>query len=166
MPRQILIYLSMFAGIVNLYLLYLVFLGERFDKDESIIYAFIIAVISVLGSLYFSDILGMEPWKLCWFQRIFMYPLVLIFYIAYKNKYAKIFRYTLPMTIFGGLISLYHYLMQMIPSIFSPDKECQGVSCTIYYLHEFGFVTIPYMALMAFVAITLIAILGLRKNNK
>lgn len=165
LPQQILVFASIGSILFNVYLVYMLFGKKKFSKDISLLFVFGIALISMLGSLYFSEIQKLEPCSLCWFQRIFIYPLVLIYPIAYiRKKYTKIYNYTLPMTIIGALISLYQYLTQMIPSLFSGGGTCTGLSCSVFYLYEFGFVTIPFMALMAFISINLIQIIELKKD--
>jgi disulfide bond formation protein DsbB len=121
--------------------------------------AFTISLISTLGSLFLSEIAGMAPCELCWFQRIFMYPLVLIFGIAlYKNDNKVVF-YALPMSIIGMFISMYHnYLIW-----FTVPTSCSGVSCTTKYITELGYITIPLMALTGFIMIILLMTIY---NNK
>lgn len=163
-PQQLLVFASIASILFNVYLVYMLFNKKKFSKDISLLFTFGIALISLLGSLYFSEIQKLEPCTLCWFQRIFIYPLVLIYPIAYmRKKYTKIYHYTLPLTIIGAVISLYQYMMQMMPSVFASGETCTGVSCSIFYLYEFGFVTIPFMALMAFISINLIQVIELRK---
>lgn len=123
--------------------------------------AWIIALIATSGSLYMSEILLWEPCKLCWLQRICMYPLVVILGIAaYKND-AGVIRYALPLPIIGGSISIFHYMEQKIPG-FAELTPCKvGIPCNYDYLDIPGmsWVTIPLLALIAFVSITVILIM-------
>ncbi|MFS0783251.1 disulfide oxidoreductase [Bacillus sp. 1P06AnD] len=123
-------------------------------KKENVLFlAWAAAVIATLGSLYLSEILHFEPCKLCWFQRIAMYPLTIILGIAYVKKHWQISLYTMVLSAAGGLVSLYHYSIQMIPLLKENTPACGRVSCTEDYFSLFGFITIPFMALTAFIII-------------
>lgn len=127
--------------------------------------AWLVAIIATLGSLYLSEIRGFVPCELCWFQRIFMYPLSIILGIAAYHNDANLRRYVLPLSIVGGTISLYHYMQQKIPG-FAPIRPCtQGVPCNVAYTNWFGFVTIPFLALTAFVLITICMVFIKRRED-
>lgn len=134
--------------------------GKTTPHTESyILYtAWLVSVIATLGSLYFSEIKGFIPCELCWFQRIFMYPLAIILGIAafYNDKKLKL--YVLPLSVIGGFISLYHYLVQKVPGFASVKPCVQGVPCNTQYINWFGFVTIPFLALIAFTIISVLMI--------
>lgn len=118
-------------------------------------FAWIVSVVATLGSLYFSEIRGFIPCELCWFQRILMYPLSLILGIAAYNNERSIKKYVLPLSILGGSISLYHYMLQKVPG-FAPITPCtSGVPCNVDYINWLGFITIPFLALIAFILITI-----------
>ncbi len=118
--------------------------------------AWLVALMATLGSLYFSEIREFVPCELCWIQRIFMYPLVILLGVAVFTDDRAVKKYVLPLSIIGGLISLYHYLVQKVPG-FADIKPCvQGVPCNVQYINWFGFVTIPFLALTAFTLITLL----------
>ncbi|RHB50445.1 disulfide oxidoreductase [Exiguobacterium sp. AM39-5BH] len=118
--------------------------------------AWVVALTAMLGSLYFSEIREFVPCELCWIQRIFMYPLVILLGVAVFTDDRTVKKYVLPLSIIGGLISLYHYLVQKVPG-FADIKPCvQGVPCNVQYINWFGFVTIPLLALTAFTMITLL----------
>jgi disulfide bond formation protein DsbB len=121
--------------------------------------AFFVALIATSGSLFYSEYAKFAPCYLCWFQRIFMYPLVIIFGIAAFKKDYNIFAYTLPLAMTGWLISLYHnYFSYRAIGL----TVCRlGESCFAPYVHEFGYITIPMMALTAFSLI-----IGLMLINK
>ena len=125
-------------------------------KKYSLHCAWAVALFAMGGSLYFSNVLGFPPCVLCWYQRILIYPLVIIIAVGIIYKDKKIYRYVLPMTIIGGLISIYHNLLyyKILPESASP---CQiGVSCTTRFIEYFGFITIPFLALCTFVLITIL----------
>lgn len=121
--------------------------------------AWIVAVTATLGSLYFSEIRGFIPCELCWYQRILMYPLSIILGIAAYTNETVLRKYVLPLSIIGGCISIFHYMEQKIPG-FAAIKPCtNGVPCSAQYINWFGFVTIPFLALIAFILITVLMIL-------
>ncbi|KPC98964.1 Disulfide bond formation protein C [Geobacillus sp. BCO2] len=88
------------------------------------------SLIATLGSLYFSEVLGFIPCDLCWFQRIFMYPQVIILGIAIVRKDAAAARYSFTLSLIGGGISLYHYGLQKIPLLQEYSISCGRIPCT------------------------------------
>lgn len=133
---------------------------EANQKSYHLYFAWLISVIATLGSLYFSEIKGFIPCELCWYQRIFMYPLSILLGIATFYNERQIIKYALPLSIIGGGISLFHYMEQKIPG-FAEIKPCtQGVPCTAEYINWFEFITIPFLALTAFILITGILWMG------
>lgn len=133
--------------------------NARFIEDYALYFAWLISLIATLGSLYFSEIREFVPCELCWIQRIFMYPLTILLGIAAFTNDIRMRLYILPLTIIGGSISLYHYLIQKVPG-FANIKPCvQGVPCNIQYINWFGFVTIPFLALTAFTLMTVILVI-------
>lgn len=122
-------------------------------KKNAVLLAWVVSFFATTGSLFYSEILKLPPCVLCWYQRIFMYPLVLIIGIGIVKKDKNIPLYALVMSVVGGVIALFHYLLQMgiIPDALAPCV--QGISCTSRLIQYFGFVTIPFMSLVAFVVI-------------
>ncbi|MNZ98953.1 Disulfide bond formation protein C [compost metagenome] len=140
--------------------------SEEAEKKQSfwLFLAWAAAVMATAGSLYLSEVMHFVPCSLCWFQRIFMYPLAILLGIAYAKGDRGIVSYSLPLVIIGGGISLYHTIMQKLPHD-SPLAACGPESCQGDYLNWFGFITIPMLALTAF-AIILLALLRIRKLDK
>lgn len=140
-----------------------------FIQNYALYAAWIVSVVATLGSLYFSQIRGFVPCELCWIQRIFMYPLSIILGIAAFYNEVLLKKYVLPLSLIGGLISLYHYLIQKVPG-FAEVKPCvQGVPCNVQYINWFDFVTIPFLALTAFTLISICMVLlhlNTRKTKK
>ncbi|RIW38358.1 disulfide bond formation protein B [Bacillus salacetis] len=134
---------------------------KQSDKSQFFLYgAWLTAIIATMGSLYFSEIRSFIPCELCWYQRIAMYPLTLILGVATFQNDITLKKIVLPMSIIGGLISLFHYLEQKVPG-FAAIKPCtSGVPCSSEYINWFGFITIPFLALTAFILITLFTILS------
>lgn len=121
--------------------------------------AWLISLVAMFGSLYFSEIKGYIPCELCWYQRILMYPLVVLLGIATFQYDVFVKKYVLPLSIIGAGVSLMHYMEQKIPG-FGGIKPCvNGVPCSSEYINWYGFITIPFLALVAFVAITICMLL-------
>ena len=146
------------------------------DKDGWIVemvrrYAYLIIVCaagaSIVGSLTYSELVGFPPCKLCWLQRIFLYPSFVIGIIAWWKNDRNALRYTLALSIIGICISLYHYIMQMTGvSLFSCDTIGQSASCGGVFVREFGYMTIPLMAFTLNAGIIVASWLGLTKRNE
>jgi disulfide bond formation protein DsbB len=115
--------------------------------------AWVISAISTLGSLFFSNVMMLPPCTLCWFQRIFMYPLVVIFLVALVSFDKAVVKFTLPLAGLGWLIAIYHNLLyyKILPESASPCM--QGISCTTIQLNWLGFITIPFLSLIGFTLI-------------
>lgn len=128
-------------------------------------YAAIIAFFSFLGPLGYSEIFHFEPCKFCWFQRIFMFPLALSLPFGVFRKETSFKPYGMLLASVGAAISLYHVLMQW-GVISSAGTSCgvvgQSVSCNVIFVHVFGYITIPMMALTAFLAI--LVLLGYQRK--
>ena len=114
--------------------------------------ATLIAVTATLGSLYFSEVANFEPCRLCWVQRIFMYPLAVILPIAAARRDRDARWYAVPLAVLGAAVALYHYLVERVPDLGSGGCSVT-VPCTVPWFTEFGFVTLAYMALSGFLFI-------------
>ncbi len=133
-------------------------------KTYSAYIAWTSALVAMLGSLYFSNVLHLPPCLLCWYQRIAMYPMVVILGIAIVRKDWGVWRYTLPLSVIGLFIAIYHNLLyyKILPESAAPCTL--GVSCTTEQLLWLHFLTIPLMALIGFIIIT-VSLLALRKYD-
>lgn len=133
------------------------------NVDTRLFVAWAVSVIATGGSLYFSEIKGYLPCDLCWYQRIFMYPLTILLGIAYFKDDVGITKYVLPLSFVGGGISLYHVTIQRIFSATGNAVACGKVPCYTDYLNWFGFITIPLLALIAFIII-IVMLWGIAKH--
>ena len=114
--------------------------------------AFAVALIATAGSLFFSEIAHLVPCTLCWYQRIAMYPLALLLGIGAWRGDWGVRRYAAPLAGIGAVTAAYHVVLQRVPSL--PSAGCSLTApCSAIDLERFGFVTIPVMALIGFVAI-------------
>ncbi|MGE7885621.1 disulfide oxidoreductase [Bacillus sp. NPDC094077] len=134
--------------------------------DYILFSAWFVSFVATLGSLYLSEIMKYEPCTLCWYQRILMYPLVLLLGTAMIRKDYKIGIYSLIFAIVGAGISTYHYSLQIIPSSLDNAEACGKVSCTEDYLDWFGFITIPVLALLAFLLIIICSFILMKLSKE
>jgi disulfide bond formation protein DsbB len=116
-----------------------------------------VALVATLGSLYLSEIANFPPCRLCWYQRIAMYPLVPILAVAVWRRDAGVRFYAIPLALIGGLISTYHVLLERYPSLESGVCEATN-PCTLIWVRRFGYLTIPTMALSAFALIAVLLV--------
>ena len=126
----------------------------------------LLVTISTLGSLFFSYVVGFAPCVLCWYQRIFLFPLVILLAMGLFPFDKSVIKYALPLAIAGWLTALYHNLLYsgIIPESIQPCS--QGVSCTEKYIDLFGFITIPMLSLLSFSTIIGLLILLQRRTSK
>lgn len=112
----------------------------------------IVATASTLGALFFSEVMDLPPCVLCWYQRIFMFPLVLLLPLGLFPFDGKIVRYALALSFCGLLLSAFHLLLVwgFIPEGMRPCT--QGVPCSDVQFEWLGFVSIPLLSFLAFVA--------------
>ena len=122
--------------------------------------------VSAMGSLFFSYIMEFAPCVLCWYQRIFLFPLVLILAIGLFPFDKKVVKYALPLAIAGWLTAAYHNILYagIIPKSIQPCS--QGVSCTEEYINLFGFLSIPMLSLLSFSMIIMLLIILYRRTSK
>jgi disulfide bond formation protein DsbB len=120
--------------------------------DAAIWLAFIVSAVATAGSLYFSEVADYVPCRLCWFQRIAMYPLAVILLIAAIRRDREIRWYAIPLAAVGACVSIYHYLVEWHPRL--EGDVCDPTNpCSLVWFREFGFVTLSFMALCGFAAI-------------
>ena len=128
------------------------------DKQNLLLFcSWMVAVIATAGSLFFSEVIGFIPCELCWYQRIFMYPLTILLAIAVIKKDMNFVLPTLILSLVGAAIAFYHYLLQKVPAMAKVDS-CGIIPCSGQYINWLGFITIPFLSLIAFVIIILICI--------
>ncbi|MDR4949016.1 disulfide oxidoreductase [Neobacillus cucumis] len=133
--------------------------------NKPLLLSWIAAIIATLGSLYFSEVMHFIPCTLCWYQRIFMYPLAIILGVAFYRNDQGIYRYVLPLSIIGMLISGYHTLLQKLPYLQQFEMCTTGVPCSKDYINWLGFITIPLLAFIAFTIITVCLVVLARNKS-
>ena len=131
---------------------------ERWVGEQSVGLAFVVAAVAMAGSLYFSEVANFPPCRLCWYQRICMYPLVPLLGMAAWRRDDGIRPYAAVLAGIGAAISTYHVVLERYPTLES--GVCDPTNpCTLIWVQRFGYLTIPAMALSAFaVILTLLAI--------
>ena len=125
-------------------------------------WTFAVSGVATLGSLYFSEVADYLPCRLCWFQRILMYPIALVALVALLRRDPNSHWYTVPFAAIGAAVSLYHYLVEW--GVFDDSEACLqlGTSCAAIWFREFGFVSLAFMALCGFVAIIVVNVVPAR----
>ena len=139
-------------------------------RENGLIYACTISILSTISPLIYSNLFNLEPCILCWYQRVFMFPIAIILTLSYlkKDNLDKIYTYTLAGI--GLCLSLYHYTTQQLKTLGMKSVECNVVgitqSCAEYYFLEFGYITIPLMAATGFALIIFFIYHSKSKANK
>jgi disulfide bond formation protein DsbB len=127
---------------------------------------FLVALIGALASLYFSEVMGLPPCNLCWYQRTLFYPIVFVLATAIWTNDRKYQKYVLPMASVGLAISFYHNLLYygIVSSALIPcTKE---VSCSSRQLELLGFITIPLLSFVGFLTMTVLVLADSTKNHE
>ena len=121
--------------------------------------AWAVATTCTLGSLYLSEVAKFPPCILCWYQRIAMYPLVVILAVAALRRDRQVSWYVVPLAVVGAGISIYHYLIERFPD--SVSFSCSAdVPCSTVWVWKFHFLSIPAMAGIGFALIITLVLLG------
>jgi disulfide bond formation protein DsbB len=140
--------------------------GRRSAPLEGLYYvAWLVALTATLGSLYFSEVRQFVPCTLCWYQRILMYPLVVILGVAAWRRDRGAVAYALPLSLLGLVVAGYHVLDQKVPGFGFPGACASGVPCDVAYVAYLGFITIPVLAATAFLIISVLLIVALRRGR-
>jgi disulfide bond formation protein DsbB len=128
--------------------------------------AWLVAAMATLGALFMSEIMGFAPGVLCWWQRIFMFPLVLVLALGLFPFDPKVLRYALPLATMGLLVAGFHVLLTMgiVPETLAPCRD--GVPCKTLQIEWFGFVTIPLLSFFAFLVLNLLLVTAHLKTSQ
>lgn len=122
----------------------IVWIGKR-----ALPFSFVFVMAGLLGSLFYSEVVGFEPCVLCWVQRLFLYPQAVLLGLALLWKEKSILAYTWVLSLLGGIVALYHSYTQLGGRSFTPCTS-NGGTCAKVFVLEFGFITIPTMSLILF----------------
>ena len=132
-------------------------------KNNALILAFIIALTATSGSLFFSEVMAFVPCKLCWFQRMFIYPQVLLLGIAFYFGDYNVRKYVIPMCVLGGSFSVYNYYIQLFPPETLACSLNASESCSNILSMYYGYITFPVMALTA--SVLILALMFFHKHS-
>src|SRR5699024_4723023 len=141
-------------------------MNDEKPNETLLLIIWVQALLALFGSLYFSEIKGYVPCELCWIQRIFMYPLVIIYGAAVLKRNLTI---AIPGAILSGigmLVSIYHYLIQKVPAMQESGDTCGIISCNAEYINVAGFITIPFLAGVAFIVIFVLHIILWKQDRR
>ena len=140
-------------------------LNQKNSNWNILFLCWLVASVSAMGSLFFSYVMEFAPCVLCWYQRIFLFPLVIILVVGLFPFDKSIVKYALPLAISGWLTAAYHNLLYagIIPESIQPCS--QGVSCTEEYIKLFGFLSIPMLSLLSFTTIITLLFILYRRTS-
>jgi disulfide bond formation protein DsbB len=136
-------------------------IAERLDelRHGALWLAWVVALVTTLGSLYYSEVAHFVPCPLCWYQRICMYPLSVVLLVAAIRRDRGAWLTAGPLVLVGFAFAVYHTQLQAFPSQHS--AFCTTLEpCTTRYVWEFGFVSLPFMSLAAFTFIGIMVMLA------
>ncbi len=126
--------------------------------------AWIVALVATVGSLIYSEVIHFPPCRLCWFQRIAMYPLAVVLLVGAIRREFQVKYHALPLALIGLGISIYHYILQRVPNLESgacdPSNPCSAI-----FVDIFGFISIPFMAGSGFIVIAVLLGFYVNKNS-
>jgi len=137
------------------------------ERDWSLLFAcWLLVAVATGGSLFFSEVMELPPCSLCWYQRIFMFPLVLVLFAGLFPFDGRVVRYALPLAGAGWLVAGYHVLLYVgiLPESAAPCT--QGVSCSQPTWELFGVFSIPVLSWLVFTAVTALLVLLRRRLSK
>jgi len=141
----------------------------RFMSDHALTLGLFFSASSTIGSIIYSEVVGFPACILCWMQRIFMYPMMFLFGMGLFRKERNIIPYAMMLAIIGGVVAFYQWSKDMLALYSSINIPCPAVSslpsCDKIYVLEYGYITIPMIALNAFILITIIMYAALRAQK-
>ena len=133
--------------------------------DQALQLAFVVALVATLGSLWLSEGAHFVPCRLCWYQRIAMYPMAVVLGIAAARRDVAVRVYALPVVAIGATISVWHVLIERFPSLESTTSCDPANPCSLIWVERFGYLTIPTMALTAFALIATLLLLAPKETD-
>ena len=138
----------------------------RFIKEQALLISWLIAVIALLTTLYLSDILMWPVCHLCWYQRICLYPQVILLGMAAFKNDRNILPYTLALSCIGLVFAIYQYLMQLFPVTFEGITLCgAGPSCATMHMNWLGFITLPLIGMIGFLVLVVVQAIGRKQAS-
>jgi disulfide bond formation protein DsbB len=127
---------------------------------QALLAAWFVSLVTTAGSLYYSEHLGFVPCELCWYQRILMYPLSIVIGVGWFRRDSRAWITAAPFVVLGAPLSLYHWLVERVPS-FAESTSCSITApCSAPYFEKWGFVTLAWMCLSSFLLIGVFLVLS------
>lgn len=128
--------------------------------------AWLVATLATLAALFLGEVMGLTPCVLCWYQRICMFPLVLILAAGLFPFDRRVVRYALPLAAAGWLLAAFHWAVAsgLVPERVTPCTK--GVPCSVDPVVWLGFITLPMLSVLAFSAIVALLVLTHLKEPK
>lgn len=123
---------------------------EEYIARYTLPLAFVLAAVSTFFTLVYSEYLGVIPCGLCWLQRVFLYPQVLMFAVAWFKRDRGVVLYSIPLSIAGFVVALYQHALQMGMSSPLPCPAAGEADCAKRIVFELGYITFPLMAASLF----------------
>jgi disulfide bond formation protein DsbB len=139
--------------------------ASRLLGDKAIWLAWLVALVATVGSLIYSEIYHLVPCRLCWFQRIAMYPMSVVLLVGAIRREFMVKFYTLPLALLGLGISIYHYLLQRFPNLEATSACDPDNPCSLILVNIFNFISIPFMAGAGFIVIAVLVGFYVNQNN-
>lgn len=135
-------------------------------SENFLLIGFLISFFAVALSLFYSEVIGYTACSLCWWQRIFMFPQLVLFGVAYLKRDTKIGNYAFPLLLIGFLFAVYNnYIYYFNPNLNPCDAS--GVSCIQRFVSEFGgYISIPTLSLTVFFALITLLLINRFYNNR
>ena len=125
----------------------------EFLGPQALLVAWIVSLVTTAGSLYYSEHFHFIPCELCWYQRILMYPLVVVLGVGWFRRDKSVWITALPFVVIGAPVSLYHWLVERVPSLAESTSCSIEAPCSAPYFEKLGFVTLAWMCLTSFLLI-------------
>lgn len=123
--------------------------------EHSLRLGLLTTLVAIVGSLFFSNIIGYPPCDLCWWQRVFIFPQAVLFLVAVTKRTHDVWKYVVPLSLISAIISVYNLFVQFSGNSFLPCSA--SVACDRLYVLEYGYITIPTMSLTIALTILLLA---------
>ncbi len=141
---------------------------KRFVSPRSYYFVFGLSLTATLASLFLSEIVKFTPCVLCWYQRIVMYPQIILSYVAIVRNERVLTPYLIILNAIGALVAAYHYSLHLFPNALPVgcNPAIAGVSCIKGYSFYYGFMTFPYMALTVFVLNIILLLMSYNKKRR
>jgi len=139
--------------------------GRIFIYQHGLLFIFVLSLSGVVGSLWYSNVIGFAPCVLCWYQRIFLYPIAIVTAISFWRRDTSGYTYSLVLSGIGLVIALLHILEERAPSVSTLCSSDALVPCSKLWVDQFGFITIPTMSATLFLLIISISVVALHQQK-